>query len=266
MPRLHLFEILDQPWCPDALRRWCTEFLAFAACASGWLTPSGCLVLEGLRRTGERRVVDLCAGSSGPWASLLPTVADHVDEVVVTDLHPRPAALTAVAGVPVHVWRESVDATSVPCELSGFRVVFNAIHHFRPSAVVAVLGDAVRQRQGILTVEGTRRVPGLIVAAALLLPIAVLVLTPFVRPFSWGRLVFTYLAPVLPFVLWFDGLVSCLRTYTPEELRALAESADPEARFQWQSGLLEPDGSLPLTWLLGAPLQRAEVLHESVHL
>ena len=55
-----------------------------------------------------------------------------------------------------------------------------------------------------------------------LVPLAVLVLTPAVRPFRWSRLFWTYLVPVLPPPILFDGVVSCLRVYTPEEMLAMA--------------------------------------------
>ena len=42
----------------------------------------------------------------------------------------------------------------------------------------------------------------------------VLLLTPFMPRLTLHRLFFTYCIPVVPAVLLFDGIVSCLRTYT----------------------------------------------------
>ena len=42
---------------------------------------------------------------------------------------------------------------------------------------------------------------------------------------SPGRLFFTYLVPVVPFVWVFDGYISCLRTRTPAELQQLINKA-----------------------------------------
>jgi hypothetical protein len=36
--------------------------------------------------------------------------------------------------------------------------------------------------------------------------------TPWIRPFRWSRLLWTYVVPIIPAVLLFDGIVSCLRT------------------------------------------------------
>ena len=80
--------------------------------------------------------------------------------------------------------------------------------------------------------------------------------TPSIRPFRWSRLLYTYVLPIIPLVLLFDGLVSCLRTYQPRELRELIEVvAAPEYRWETgeQSGTF---GGLPITYLIGYPRER----------
>jgi len=44
-------------------------------------------------------------------------------------------------------------------------------------------------------------------------PLAVLALMPLARPFRWAYLVFTYLIPLLPLIVLWDGIVSMLRIY-----------------------------------------------------
>jgi len=44
-----------------------------------------------------------------------------------------------------------------------------------------------------------------------------MILTPSIRPFRWARMLWTYMIPVVPFVLFYDGVVSCLRAYSLEE-------------------------------------------------
>jgi hypothetical protein len=59
-------------------------------------------------------------------------------------------------------------------------------------------------------------------------PLITLAVTPAIRPFRWSRLFWTYLVPAVPAVVLFDGVVSCLRTYTPGELRALTRGLDAD--------------------------------------
>lgn len=58
-------------------------------------------------------------------------------------------------------------------------------------------------------------------------------------------LLLTYLFPVIPFILVFDGLVSCWRTRSPNHIKHLSnlaniaitlEGREPEDAWTWQSG------------------------------
>lgn len=80
----------------------------------------------------------------------------------------------------------------------------------------------------------------------------VLLLTPLIRPVELGRILLTYLPPVIPFFVLWDGLVSVLRTYSSNEMLALARAADESSAFEWESGdLLEGPAKIP--YLIGWP-------------
>jgi hypothetical protein len=82
------------------------------------------------------------------------------------------------------------------------------------------------------------------------------VLTPVVRPFRWSRLFWTYLAPVIPAAVLFDGVVSCLRIYTPDEMLAMGRELGG-AEYEWESGVEYPAGSpVPIPYLIGVPRPR----------
>jgi hypothetical protein len=131
---------------------------------------------------------------------------------------------------------EPVDATRVPADAPGLRTLFNAFHHLAPDAARSVLADAVATRQPIAIVELTGRHPALLLGIILLAPLLVALFVPFLRPFRWAWLPLTYLVPVLPlFVLW-DGVVSCLRVYSRPELEELIQSADPAGLHRWEIG------------------------------
>ncbi|MDH5604797.1 MAG: hypothetical protein OEY51_12695 [Cyclobacteriaceae bacterium] len=86
-------------------------------------------------------------------------------------------------------------------------------------------------------------------------PLTVLITTPFIRPFSWGRILFTYLIPLVPFFIWWDGLVSSLRTYSLKELNTLIQEADSQGEFDWESGRLKSGPGIIL-YLLGTDKSR----------
>ena len=235
MPRLHLFEIHDFPWCPPSLRDALTDFLQFTINLGRSYAAIVPLLRDAIIRSGATSVLDLCSGAGGPWRTLRHEIPVPV---VLTDKFPSRATTMLV------------DATAVPANLLGFRTLFTSFHHFRPAEARAILADAVRQGQGIGVFEISRRAP-LQIALIALTWFAVLVFVPFIRPFRWSRLAWTYLPPVLPLVGAFDGVVSCLRTYSPAELRELWHGLDT---YDWQVGETRtPWSPLVVTYLVGVP-------------
>ena len=85
-----------------------------------------------------------------------------------------------------------------------------------------------------------------------------LVTTPFLRPFRWSNLIWAYLIPIVPFVLLFDGVVSCIRTYSPRELAELTKGLSSKA-YAWKMGEEEAGlSSIPITSLIGYPIAKQE--------
>jgi len=143
-----------------------------------------------------------------------------------------------------------VDARAVPASLKGVRTIFNGFHHLPPGDARAVLHAAADAGQPIAIVEvSERRLKTLL--GILLVPIAVLLMTPFIRPFRWSRLLFTYLLPLVPLTCLWDGLVSQLRAYTIDELQQMIDGT-PEMR--WQIGRIPiARGQGRLTYVVGIP-------------
>lgn len=254
--RYHLFEILDQPWCPRPVRDGATAFLEYITSRTDLYSAVREQVLEAIRTTGSHQVVDLCSGGGGPWLGG-PWRAACDDprwplSVVLTDKFPSLALEERLknAGNTLRQIAAPVDARHIDPALQGFRTIFASFHHFRDEEAREVLRDAVRSGTGIASAEVTsRRARAL--AAMCLLPFAVLLLTPRMRPARLSHLVLTYLLPLIPLTIGWDGVVSCLRTRTPEELLALTKDL-PE--FTWVSGYCPAPGTrLPVVFLIGVP-------------
>jgi hypothetical protein len=259
--RRHLVELEDLPWWPRLFRDAGTDYLVAAIRHAKVYLGLAPRLAAAVQRSGATQVIDLCSGGGGPWPDLLPALrANEVDvPVCLTDKYPNLPALRRVAATTPGIGfePESVSATEVPDRLTGFRTVFTAFHHFRPDDARAILAAAVRDRQGIFVAEACPRSPGALAMQALV-PLAVLLLTPTVRPFRWSRLFWTYLVPVLPPAILFDGVVSCLRVYTPDEMLAMGREVGGD-EYEWEAGFERPAGSpLPIPYLIGLPRQRAD--------
>ncbi|MTW23024.1 class I SAM-dependent methyltransferase [Allochromatium palmeri] len=260
MRRLHLFELEDSPHLPSPIRNGITDFLEFAVVAPHLYAPIVPRLNHVFEHRQVRHIIDLCAGGGGPWKRLrndLNGIRDGRTRLQLTDLYPNVPALTKLKvgyGDQIDVVVESVSAMDVPTHLDGFRTLFSSFHHFRPAQARAILADAVEKGQGIAVFESTLRHP-LLLLYMLLTPLLVLLATPFIRPFRWSRLFWTYLIPVIPFAVMFDGIVSCLRTYTVAELRDMTKDLG-DGHYTWDIGL-ERIGPLPvgITYLIGYPSQ-----------
>ena len=261
MKRLHLIEIEDQNWCPSGVRDAATDYLQFAFAATKPYAAVIPILATALQRTGTRHILDLCSGAGGPWLWLYPVLAEMGVSlsVCLTDKYPNMAAFrrsSRLTNQAISYHPQPVDATRVPSELRGFRTMFTAFHHFRPEQACAVLADAVRQRQGIAVFEATQR-RVLVLLLTLFAPLAVLVITPLVRPFRWSRLLWTYVIPLVPMVTLFDGLVSCLRTYSVQELRDLTARLETND-YHWDIGTVKSKMTpIPITYLIGVPNEKA---------
>jgi hypothetical protein len=263
MRRLQWFEIHDQPWFPDSLRDLVTDTLQFLWNFFGFYEPIIPRLRNALQEARTHQILDLCSGGGGPWLRL---VRDFESKerlpvnVCLTDKFPNPKAFERARDTSHTrvVFRAApVDATCVPRDLQGFRTIFSSFHHFPPEGARAILQDAVERQQGVGVFELPKR-DWLTILLVSFIPVMAFALVPFMRPFRWSRLLWTYLIPVVPFVLWFDGVISCLRAYTPEELRELTHGLGRD-EYHWEAGE-ESNRRLPvpITYLIGYPIPRRD--------
>jgi hypothetical protein len=254
MRRLHWFEFGDQPWFPPVLREAETAYLATAyrlwpALTQQWTDK----IATVLPRQESAEILDLCSGSGGP----LPLVVEELQKrnydvrAKLTDLYPNPRAGSS----PRVAWlAEPVNATQVLPELTGVRTMFSAFHHFRPRVAHAILRDAFEHRQAIAIFELGSGTP-LGGVSMLGVPLAVLALMPLARPFRWTHVLFTYVLHLTPFLVLWDGLVSMLRIYSPEQLQELTANLQAPD-YAWEIGRIHlrgiPDG---LPYLVGRPVR-----------
>lgn len=258
--RRQLFEFEDLPWFPKAVRAGMMDYLRFMISKLGIYQPVVPLLRDALHATGQRQLLELCAGAGGGTEGVMRALrrlaGNHDVQVTLTDLYPQPAAWQLLAQHPANGIAYElgpVDATAVPAGLAGFRTVFSAFHHFPPPAAEALLADAVRQQTGIGVFEGAGKHWHEILLAWTVLPVLQVLATPFMRPFRWSRLFFTFVVPLVPLCTIWDGTVSILRMYTPSQLLALAHRADPTGRFVWQAGKVRHWSGSQVTYLLGWP-------------
>lgn len=263
MPRQHLFEWEDQPWLAKDLRDIVTDHLRYtfsAPRAVNLRETIASILEEPLKRSGAHRIVDVCSGGGGPLPAVLPLLSERCGRslnAVLTDLYPNASASERIKRASkgqVQGELEALSAFDVPSHLGEFQTLFTAFHHFRPDDAKRILADAAAKNRPIAIIEPFRR--GDLPLVAIGGFIRGLVLTPIVGPMTVSRFLWTYPIPIAPFVLAWDGAVSCLRAYTASEMEQLGQEAAPS--YHWSAGVRRipgAPGGLSITFLIGEPVK-----------
>jgi len=268
MSRVQFIELHEQSWFPSSLRDDVTDAVQFGFNLLRAYEPITPLLQSVIDRAGDsansrQSIVDMCSGGGGPWLELSQTLrcrnaGDSAGlQIWLTDKYPNLEAFQSLSAASdcecdsrISYYPESVDAMNVPPALKGLRTMFTSFHHFSPEDARAILQNAVDAGESVGIFEITKRAPsaiGVIFVGVLLMFLH----TPRIRPFRWSRLLWTYLIPVIPLVLLFDGIVSCLRTYRTQELREIVDKLT-SCQYQWEIGELAGKRA-PVTYLIGYP-------------
>ena len=256
----YLFEFEDLAWFPDTIRESMTDYLRYLITKVDFYLPIVPLIIEGMNKSNANEVVDLCSGGGGAIEQIqneLKQLSDAEIKIILTDKYPNKSAyefLKTKTGGAISFVDTSVDAADVPLTLRGFRTIFSGFHHFDNSSAKSVLKNAVDARSGIGIFDGGNKNILAVLFILIVHPIAFFFFTPFFKPFRFSRLLFTYIIPVIPFCTVWDGIVSIIRLYTPNEILQIAREVEPDT-YHWSSGKKKSKYGLNVTYLIGYPVE-----------
>ncbi|OBT77557.1 hypothetical protein VF21_04606 [Pseudogymnoascus sp. 05NY08] len=204
--------------------------------------------------------IDFCAGAGGPTPCIERELnqklaktksssedtrpgathvvnGEHNESVrfVMTDLHPHIADWKEACSKSKNLTfvSEPVDATNASADLilndgkKVFRMFNLAFHHFDDSLGRNILKNTLETSDGFGIFELSERTPSSLLMITLM-GLLFFFITPFYFWRSPGHLFFTYIIPIIPFVVVFDGYVSSLLS-RPFRLC----NVSPEERTTW---------------------------------
>jgi uncharacterized integral membrane protein len=258
MRRFHLVEFEDYAWFPKAVRDGITDYLRFFVTVFDIYFPIVPYIKELLDNSSSDTIIELGSGGGGGIEKIL----NHLDKitevktkVLMTDFFPNIQAFKLIKernnGRFDFIYY-SVDASSVPENLKGVRTLFSAFHHFNPKTAKAVLRDAVEKKSPIGIFDGAERKLRYIAGVIVFTLLFIFIVPLFTKPIKLSRFFYTYVIPLIPLFALFDGIVSMLRMYTPEELLMMAEEAG-EKKFVWKSGKVKHKLGAYVVYLIGYP-------------
>lgn len=253
---LHLFEFEDFEWFPDVIRKGQTDYLHFMINKFNIYKPAAVIVKELIENSGKSDILDLCSGGGGGmnlFQGELEKITGKDITVTLSDKYPNTDAFEKIkseTGGKVNYLSKPVDALNVPDDKKYIRTIFSAFHHFKPVDAKKIIEQAVNCNAPIAIFEGAAKEVKNFLGILLFTPIIFLLITPFMKPFRWSRLFFTYIIPLIPVTTTWDGLVSILRMYTPEEMLEMANSVNKNS-YIWRSGIIKNKIGTSIMYLTG---------------
>ncbi len=259
MKRIHIKEFHETKYCPAIWRDLMTDFLAFLIYHANLYKVVFPFLKKALFRSGCRQIVDFGSGGGTYMLKLLKAIdpGSEVHTALLCDKFPNKKSaqrIKKLSGSRIRYISDSVDILKSD-KPQGFWTLFETAHHFDNEELKGFLGDAVKQKCGVGIFEYTSREILQVVLPSLMVPFLVLALTPFIIPFSWQRLFWTYIFPVLPVLIMIDGFISHMKSYSVAELEGIAaQISSPEYHFE--CGRIRIFfKTCPITYLVGYPIK-----------
>jgi len=252
MQRLHLVELEDLPWVPDVIRDCGRDLLDLGFAKLGFYNALVPRLLELIQATGVKQIVDLASGGGGGALAMYRELRSqgHADVTfLLTDRYPNANAAARVhalqdPGLRYHP--DAVDALNPGKRPAGIRTMYGALHHFQPKDAQRLMQSAVQERAPIALFDvganaTLRSIPTAAAPIAALpnmsmLIVATWLLVPLLRPIQVSRLLLTYLLPLIPVLVAWDGTVSAMRAYSADELLQMAKQVPGSNTYVWEAG------------------------------
>ncbi len=246
---MQLIELEDLPWIPQVMRDGGRDLMDFLLRSFNFYGSCADKLEQIVLRTSATHLTDLFSGSGGRILAVREQLRNKGlnVKIVLTDLLPNPDCIARVKNLndPLTYFRqESIEAMYVRTQ--GLVTMIGALHRFQPSAVEAFLTQLINNRVpfAICDIAASQFLRSLplplaifaLFAKAVFLFMLALLLAPLVCPIRPKTLFFCYAVPVIPLFFAWDGTVSAMRAYTPDELIAMAKSADKDSQYEFSCG------------------------------
>ena len=162
-------------------------------------------------------MTDLCSGSGEPAISIFRECGRY-KQLELTDLFPR----------RVQVDDERIIYNSLPNDALKMKfktdtvyTMYNALHHFTDEQKQLLVQKIKSAGAAAFFAEPLQPTFFCFVKIFFLTTIGCVLVTPFIRPFSFKRLFFTYILPVNILTISIDGLVSVVKSRSEKQYRVL---------------------------------------------
>lgn len=247
-----LFEFEDQKWFPDFLRTYMTDYLQFIFSRFNMYKPVLPIIHQLLSRASTNTIIDTCSGSGGPLPILKKEYEHKYASPLLIRLTDKFIPSEVDRNLPKGITYEKtpLDADNIPQNVTGLRTMFSSMHHFRTQQLEKILFDAVTKVQPIAFFDSGNKSILMILSIIVLHPIGLFLLTPFIKPFSFKRLLFTYIIPLIIFFTIWDGVISIMNLHYEKDLISLINN-DKFSSYHWTIGTLRNKFGMKIVYISG---------------
>lgn len=187
-----------------------------------------------------------------PFIPVIEEGLHYSDRVVVIEKEGGAGFETLEVFLDEGLEKNHVDSDTFEANEEGLYVSINSFHQFDEDQARSILEKVASKRRPIAILEGNNDSLWQVFGMTVIVPLTVLLTAPFVKPFRIERLIFTYLIPILPLVIFIDGFLALFKLYAPQDLDELTASIEQE-KYAWRSGKLDNERGGKIIYLLGYP-------------
>ncbi len=243
-------ELEDQFWFPTFFRDQQTAFIGFVAGAFGIYNPLLPQLQKILASNGDKTWTDCCSGAAGPVLYFQEKLK-FKGNILLTDKFPN-KTFKENKKLNIAYLNNPLDILKDKIPNKGLVTMFNAFHHFNLQERKIIIDQLIKTNRPFLIAEILQ--PNVLDAIKIFVTAIVgqVLLAPFIKPFSFKRLFFTYFIPLnIVTVLW-DGIASVIRAIPFSHLKQLAETIDSKG-FEVKA-IKHKTALAVITYIVGKPV------------
>lgn len=229
MKRHHVPQFTNQTWFPQYLKNCIFEFMTWFVGKTRAAHPFLPVIKRGLEKTSNSTIINIDSQLGAGFETVQPLLDKNV--------------------VVKNILLKDFEAKEIGLYLS-----VNAFHQLKVHEAKDLLTQIAESRNPVAIVEGNNDSLWQVVGMTVFVPLTILLTAPFVKPFRFGRLIFTYLIPILPIITLIDGFLALFKLYAPVDLDELTDSIAVN-NYKWESGKMDNGRGGKIMYLLGYPQQ-----------
>lgn len=213
---MKLKELEDFDWFPPILRKYQMELIGILVSQFGFYHQVVKMIKRDLMKSNLANIIDLCSGSGLPAIYVHQKLTVSNLQTTLTDKFPQ--GISDFEGV--EYLTTSVDVNHLVPEANTYYTMFNAFHHLESNERKQLIQKVLDKNSHLMIVEIVQPTILNFILVTLASTVGVWLLCPFIKPFDWKRLFFTYIIPINVLTVLIDGYISILKSKTVQQYRS----------------------------------------------